>query len=332
MSATSRRPVIRPGSVLFLALIFCAASHAIPVRAEVLKTAVVAPGRIVRMGNVLSLGTAASGIVADLPVRDGMHVEKGQLLVRIECADLEKELDARKAKFAAVDAVLKRVEHGPPPEELAMAAANVEVAAARVEQTEAALKRLAPDGPTTSEAKLDEAKRDARVATAQLEAARARLALLRAGSRTEDIAEARFTREAAEALVGEVSARLSRCSVRAPLAGIVLGTKVTLGQFISAAAPQTLLELIDDDRRGVRADVDERDVARICPRQSAVVTAESFPGAQLDVVTDGIGETLMPGPGPERAMREVALAPTRKGLNWPVGLRVTVKFKACAAD
>ena len=112
----------------------------------------------------------------------------------------------------------------------------------------------------------------------------------------EDIAEARFSRDAAEALVGEVSARLSRCSVRAPLAGIVLGTKVTLGQFISAAAPQTLLELIDNDRRGVRADVDERDVSRICLKQNAVVTAESFPGAQVDVVTEGISETLMAAP------------------------------------
>ena len=329
MPARFRRPVIRPGCVL-LALICSAVGHAIAARAEALKPAVVAPGRIVHLGNVLSLGTAASGIVADLAVRDGMRVEKGQLLVRIECADLEKELDARKAKLAAVDAVLKRVEHGPPPEELSMAAANVEVAEARVEQTDAALKRMAPDGPTTSEAKLDEAKRDARVAAAQLEAARAKLSLLRSGSRTEDIAEARFTRDAAEALVGEVSARLSRCSVRAPLAGIVLGTKVTLGQFISAAAPQTLLELIDNDRRGVRADVDERDVARICLKQNAVVTAESFPGAQVDVVTEGISETLMPGP--ERAIREVALASTNNSLRWPVGLRVTVKFKACPVD
>lgn len=331
MPATSRLPVIRPGSV-FLALICCAAGHAIPVRAEAAKAAVVVPGRIVRLGNVLSLGTAASGIVADLPVRDGMHVEKGQLLVRIECADIEKELDAQKAKLAAVEAALKRVEDGPLPEELAMAAANVEVAVARSEQTDTALKRMAPDSPTTSEAKLDDAKHDARVAAARLEEARAKLSLLRSGSRAEDIAEVRFSRDAAEALVGEVSARLSRCSVRAPIAGIVLGTKVTVGQFISAAVPQTLLELIDNDRRGVRADVDERDVSRICLRQSAVVTTESFPGAQVDVVTEGISETLMAAPSQERGVREVALASTNNSLSWPVGLRVSVKFKACPAD
>ena len=324
MRAKPRRWAIESGS-LFLASI-CWAS---PARAEAPKTAVVSPGRIVRLGNVLSIGTAASGVVTDLQVRDGMRIEKGQLLVRIECADLEKELDARRAKLAAVEAVLARVEHGPRLEELAVAAANVELADTRVEQAAADLKSMAPDGPTTSEAQIGRAKRGVREATAQLEEARAKLSLLRSGSRSEDVSEARFSRDAAEALVGEVSARLSRCSVRAPLAGIVLGTKVTPGQFISAAVPQTLLELIDKDQRGVRADVDERDVSRICLKQGAVVTSENFPGAQ-DAVTESIGE--MAAPSHERGVREVTLASTNGSLNWPVGLRVTVKFKACPAD
>jgi multidrug resistance efflux pump len=325
MQAKPRRWAIELGS-LFVASICWASS----VEAEAPRTAVVSPGRIVRLGNVLSIGTAASGVVADLQVRDGMGVEKGQLLLRIECMDLEKELDARKAKLAALEAVLARVEHGPRQEEVAVAAANVELADTRVEQAAADLKRMAPEGPTTSEAQIDRARRGVREATAQREEARAMLSLLRSGSRSEDIAEARFSRDAAEAQVGEVAARLSRCSVRAPLAGIVLATKVTPGQFISAAAPQTLLELIDSDRRGIRADVDERDISRICPRQGAVVTAENSQGAQLEAVTESIGE--MAAPGHERGVREVTLASTNNSLNWPLGLRVTVKFKVCPAD
>jgi HlyD family secretion protein len=196
-----------------------------------------------------------------------------------------------------------------------------------VEQAVADLKSMTPDGPTTSEAQIARAARGVREATAQREEARAKLALLRSGSRSEDIAEARFTRAAAEAMVAEVAARLDRCSVRAPLAGIVLGTKVTPGQFISAAAPQTLLELIDGDQRGVRADVDERDIARICLQQGAVVTAENFPAAPLDAVTQAIGE--MAAAGREHGVRQVTLAPTHGSLNWPVGLRVSVKFGAC---
>jgi len=34
----------------------------------------------------------------------------------------------------------------------------------------------------------------------------------------------------------------------------------------------------------------------------------------------------------QRGIRAVTLASTQNCLNWPVGLRVTVKFKACPAD
>lgn len=325
MQSKPHRPRLGSGAVL-LALIGCVDAS----RAETLKPPVVAHGRVVRLGNVASIGTAASGIVADLKVQKGVHVEKGQLLVRIECADIEKELDARKAELGALEAALARVEHGPRAEDLAVAAANVESATARMEQTVADLKRIEPDGATTSEAQLERARLNVKEATAQLDEARAKQALLRSGSRSEDISEARFSRDAARATVEEVSARLDRCSVRAPFAGTVLGTKVTLGQFVSAAAPQPLLDLIDTDRLGVRADVDERDVARICPKQNAVATADSIPAAQVDVVTEDVSET--PAASREREAREVTLAPVAGSLNWPVGLPVTVRFKACPAE
>lgn len=214
------------------------------------------------MGNVALIGTAASGVVVDLRVQNGMHVEQGQILVRIECNDLEKELDVKKAQLGALEAALARVEHGPRPEELAVAAADVELASTRMEQADADLKRIAPDGPTTSEAQLDRAKATVKEAAAQLEETRAKLSLLRSGSRTEDISEARFLRDAGKASVEEISARLDRCSVRAPFSGTVVSTKVTLGQFVSAAAPQTLLELAGKDRPGVRDNADQHDTTK----------------------------------------------------------------------
>jgi multidrug resistance efflux pump len=131
-----------------------------------------------------------------------------------------------------------------------------------MEQADADLKRIAPDGPTTSEAQLDRAKATVKEATAQLEEARAKLSLLHSGSRSEDVSEAKFLRDAAKASVDEVSARLDRCSVRAPFSGTVVSTEVTLGQFVSAAAPQTLLELAGNDRPSVGDNVDQRDTTK----------------------------------------------------------------------
>lgn len=261
MSSKPRRPAVELGPVL-LVLICCGTGLVRAGHADPLKAQVAARGRGVSSDNLALIGTAASGVVADLRVQKGMHVEQGQLLVRIECNDLEKELDVKKAQLGALEAALARVEHGPRPEELAVAAAGVELASTRMEQADADLKRIAPDGPTTSEAQLDRAKATVKETTAQLEEARAKLSLLHSGSRSEDISEAKFLRDAAKASVEEVSARLDRCSVRAPFSGTVVSTEVTLGQFVSAAAPQTLLELAGNDRPSVGDNVDQRNTPK----------------------------------------------------------------------
>lgn len=299
-----------------------------------------APGRIERAGNVMLIGTASSGTVAELLVHDGARVEAGQPLVRIECTPMQKELSARTSNLAAIEAALERVVQGPRPEEIAIAVANATLAEARAEEASAALQRALSwgEGITITEAQLDQTKRDARIAAAQLDEARARLALLRAGSRREDIVEAQSRRDAAKALVEEAAARLDHCSVRAPANGTVLSTHVTAGQFVSASNPLTLLKLIDDDkRRRVRAEVDERDLARTCLKQPAVVTSESFPGVQVAAVTEEINEAMtrptLPAGGPaerrDREAREVVLALTEGASSWPIGLRVSVRFGTC---
>jgi multidrug resistance efflux pump len=88
-------------------------------------------------------------------------------------------------------------------------------------------------------------ERDSRVADAVLVDARKKLALLRAGTRVEDIAEAKAKRDSAAAFLDEGKADLDQCSVKAPAAGTVK-VLVTLGQFVSTYTPMTLIELTPD--------------------------------------------------------------------------------------
>jgi multidrug resistance efflux pump len=302
---------------------------------------VAAPGQVERAGNVFRIGTAATGIVTALLVQEGAHVESGQLLAQIDCASIQKELDARTSSLAAIEAVLARVKEGARAEEIAIAVANVGLAEARAEDAQIFLQRIqASGGITITEAQLDQAKRDARIAAAQLDEARARLHLVRAGSRQEDIVEAQSRRNAAKSLVDEVAARLNYCSVRAPVGGIVLSTYVTAGQFVSATVPVTLVRMIDSTTRNVRAEVDERDLAKMCINQRALVTAESFPGAQIHAITKRINEgtsrrTMFNGTQADRSdryVREVVLSLTDDNPNWPIGLRVRVEFTECRVD
>ena len=303
--------------------------------------AITAQGRVVRTGNVMQIGTAASGVVAELLVHEGMNIEKGQPLVRIECTDVAKDVDARKSNLEALGAALARIEHGPRSEEIAIANANLALAQARADEASAALQRIAsPDETTISKAQVDKAQRDAKVAAAELEEARAKLTLLKAGSRPEDISEAKFLRDAAKARVDEATARLDRCTVRAPASGAVLDTHVTLGQFVSAAVPQPLLTMIDSDKRGIRAEVDERDVGKICTGQHAVVTAPNFTGAQRDAVLENMSDTMIQreksngaqGGKDEGEVRTVMLTLSDAKANWPVGLRVSIKFQPCSPE
>jgi len=302
------------------------------------------PGRVEGSGDVLALGAAATGTIAELMVSSGDHVRAGQHLVKVECGNIEREVEARKSDLAAAEAASLRVVHGPRPEEVAIGVANVNLADARLTEAQKALQRtqLLHEGFTVTRVQIDQAERDARIAAAQLEEMRSRLALLRAGSREEDITEARARRDAAKQRVEEATTRLNYCSVDAPVNGVVLSTNVTAGQLVSSRVPVTLLTMVDDSKRRVRTFVDERDIAKLCIHQRTRVTADGLPGAQVDGTVEIIGVAVVDGynvisvlpsspplNNPSRQFRQVTLSLSDSGQQVPIGLRVMVQFSPC---
>ncbi len=293
-----------------------------------------APGRVEGGSDVLSLGTSATGTIAELLVNAGAHVQAGQHLVRVECRNVERELEARRSDLAAAEAAYSRTLHGPRPEEITIGIANVNLAEARLQEADKVLQRtqLLREGFTVTRVQIDQAQRDARMAAALLDEVRAKLALLRAGSREEDITEASSRRDAAKGRVEEAAARLGYCSVDAPIGGIVLSTNVSPGQLVSSMAPVTLLTMVDDSRRRVRAFVDEREVAKLCPRQHARIMAEGVPGTQMDGIVENVGIAVGENPyanNASRQFRQVMLSVPDNQQQMPIGLRVSVQFSQC---
>ncbi len=291
-------------------------------------------GRVEGGSDVLSLGTSATGTVAEMLVGAGDHVHAGQQLIRIECGNIERELEARKGDLAAAEAVFARVVHGPRPEEVTIGVANVNLADARLHEAERAYQRTQQlhEGFTVTRVQIDQAQRDARIAAAMLEEVRAKLALLKAGSREEDITEARARRDAAEERVEEAEKRLGYCAIQAPIDGVVLGTHVSLGQLVSTTVPVTLLTMVDDSRRRVRAFVDERDVAKVCTHQRARIAADGVMGLAADAVVESTGSSVVDNPftgNGSRQFRQVMLAVADNQPLMPIGLRVTVALSPC---
>jgi HlyD family secretion protein len=299
-----------------------------------------APGRVEGAKDIMSVGTAASGVIAEVFVHNGERVHAGQLLVRVHCEAVEKELEARKSNLGEAEAVLARVLHGNRQEEIDIGVANVGLAEARAEEAAMLLRRnLALLEGAISKAQIDQSKRDVRITAAQLEENRAKLALLRAGSRQEDILQAQHARDAAKSLVEEAAERLNYCSVLAPSDGIVLQTLVTPGQFVSSAIPTALLRLVDDSVRRVRAEVDEQDLSKICVPQRAIVRPEGMLSVEVAAVSESMSAMITPRSlftedrltNSGRDVREVMLSLSGDASIFPIGLRVMVSFAACPA-
>jgi multidrug resistance efflux pump len=297
--------------------------------------AISVPGRIEGAGKILSLGASTTGTISQLLVKPGDHVEARQALLHVECSDLEGEILARQSDLAAAEAVFARVTHGSRPEEIAIGDANVNLAEARLHEAQKEFDRTQAlhEGVTVTRVQIDQAERDARMASAMLAEVRAKLALLKVGSREEDIAEARSRRDATKARLDAAAARLSYCTVGAPISGIILSVRVSPGQLVSLMAPATLMTMVDDSKRRTRAYVAERDTSRICLGELAQISAEGAVGDPSEGRVDEIAPEFTespyePGQGRFRA---VELSISRNEKRFSIGQAVTVKLLGCAS-
>jgi multidrug resistance efflux pump len=295
-----------------------------------------AVGRVEGASDTISLGTAATGTIAELLVSAGTHVHAGQHLVRVECSNVARELEARQSDLAAAEAVYLRTLHGPRPEEISVGVANVNLAEARLQEARKSLQRTQRlrEGFTVTQVQIDQAERDERMDAALLDEVRAKLALLKAGSREEDITETRSRRDAAKLRMDEVTALLAYCSVNAPISGVVLSTNVNPGQLVSITVPVALLTMVDDSTRRVRASVDEGEISKLCLGQHAHIAAEGISGTQLDGIVENIGVAVVEGPfatSPLRQFRQVMLSIPNHQQEIPIGLRVSVQFSPCVS-
>src|ERR1700687_4655204 len=103
----------------------CGACNVNSAELDAAKAVAVAPGRVEGADNLMTVGTAVSGVIAEVLVHEGDRVAAGQLLVRLSCDNIQKELEARKSTLAAAEANLLRVVNGPRREEIAVGVANV---------------------------------------------------------------------------------------------------------------------------------------------------------------------------------------------------------------
>jgi multidrug resistance efflux pump len=289
------------------------------------------------------LGSKVGGRVAEVRVREGDLLEPEQVLVRFEApelesqrqqlqarlqsaeADLEKskngfrkeEKDAARSAFEATRARWQRLKSGSRPEEieeaagdLARADADLKLCRQKYERT-----RTLNAAVTASQEEYDAALAAMNRAKAQVDAARAHLKLLRAGSRQEDIDEAAAEMKRAQAnlellLAGtrpediaaaegrvlemrarlqEVEVNLRESAVRAPERAVLEVLAVRKGDLV--APNQPILRILRADDLWVKVYVPEPQLGKVRLGQEAQVRLDgypdkTFPGTVMQIASE----------------------------------------------
>jgi RND family efflux transporter MFP subunit len=185
--------------------------------------------------------------VVALGAEEGDRVAAGASLARLEQETLEAQLAQNAAALARATAAI------------AQAGSQIAQAEARLTEARANFERAQPlkKSGALSEAVYDQREAAARTAQAQLTAARDGLKLAEA------------ERGQIEAQRREITWRMSRTDVRAPVDGLVSRRTARIGAMASGAAAEPMFRMAERGEIELDAEVPEADMARLAVGQTA---------------------------------------------------------------
>ena len=224
--------------------------------------------------DVTAISTQVNGPIAAVYVRENQHVNKGEILYRIDPAPFEAALHAAQAQLAAA-----RLQTNQLQVQAAGTTADIRGAKANLAILQRAYDRqaaLMKDGFTTKAA-YDEALND--LAEAQTDLANARS---KSNNAAAAIAPNGNQPQIAAALAAVEKARLdlAHTVVRAPTSGtIAQSDKLLVGQ--AALVGVSMLSIVGDQQAWVEANFKEGDLAKMAVGQRADVEFDAYPDLKI---------------------------------------------------
>ncbi len=274
-----RRAVRRPIALLALATAAAGVAWLVPMELRVTGPFVLAAAN---RGHVR---VPLPGLVLEVLVAEGDRVRAGDPVARLDSTPFELEKAKAAAALERAKADLALLVAGTRPEEIARAESKVAVSRMKAVAAQKALERnqdLHQRGMLSLE--LLEAAEQARDVAAREQAqTESELALLKAGPRKEEIDGARAKVREAEHALAQAEYRLSRTTMRAPIAGTVVTRDpgALSGKYVEAGTE--VCEVADLDCLVAEIEVPEKELADVHEGASvsikaAAVAAETFQG------------------------------------------------------
>lgn len=226
----------------------------------------------------VDVGFKIPGRVVERAVDEGMAVSPGQLVARLDSADLEGEVGLREAELQGAAAALQELAAGSRPQEIARAGAGLAAAQAEADRLsrEFARAKALHARDVISRQELERAQAAYEVAEERRKEARENLLLAEEGARKEQIEQARARVRQSKKALELARTRLSYATITSPIAGIVLSKNVEPGDYVAAGTPVVTVGDLADV--WLRAYIEETDLGRVKAGQQVDVTADTYPG------------------------------------------------------
>lgn len=198
-----------------------------------------------------TVSSEITGKVVEILVEEGMIVEEGQVVARLDATTQRARYELAQAQLASSRATLKETE--------------VQLRAARLERDR--LRELAAKG-LTSVASLDAAEADYDSLAARLETGR------------ENV-------HVSERNVAVSAKALDNMTIRAPFGGVVVSKNAQPGEMISPISAgggftrTGICTIVDMDSLEIEVDVNEAYIQRVKPGQRVSATLDAYPDWQI---------------------------------------------------
>jgi HlyD family secretion protein len=312
-------------TVLLIALVLASACH---------RSSSANEGRVSGYVEATEVRVAAEvgGRLLEVKVAEGDRVTAGDVVARIDTADVELAIRRAEAERAQAQAQLALLRAGSRQEDIRQASAQLESAQADVRAAQAELEAASADLErfegllrvnAGSVKQRDDAKTRRDVAQARVRAAQERAKAasdaherVRSGARPQEIDAARARVAAVEAQVASLQKNASDAIVKAPVGGIVTSRLLDTGEMAAPHAP--IVVVTDLDHAWANIYVDERMVPQLKIGQAATIVTDA--GQRLP------GTITFISPKAEFTPRNVQTAEERSKLVYRI--KVTADNKA----
>ncbi len=232
----------------------------------------------------VGVGFKLPGHVMQRLVDEGEFVKTGQVIAKLETADLELDVANANAQLLAAQATLAQLVNGSRPQDIS--AAQAALRSAEADKANAALEyqrmqQLFEQRAIAAQER-DRSQTAYAMASARAEQAAQQLSLVAAGPRQEEIDLAAARVEQGRQQLKLAQTRLAYAQIISPIDGFVLSKNIEAGEYVAQGTP--VVTIGDLNRVWLKAYIPETELGRVKLGQKVAVTTDTYPNKTYDGV------------------------------------------------